>query len=352
MEKMIKGVKKIAQVSIVLIKGIIASLESLLSFLLAGGWIAVLIIIVICMIGLILNSFYGIFFINEINDSRTITSVINEINQETYEKIENLKSFYPYDEYVIEPNNINWRNVISVYAVKYSEDNELTSISILTEDNIKKLKDIYWNMNAVKVYYTNQVINQYETKRILHIRIESKGIEDISQVYKFNDKQKQEINILLSSSNDKLWGVLIYGTNSGNFKLVDIAKQQVGNKGGEKFWRWYGFDKRVAWCAIFVSWVANEVGELNVNIPRFALVSDGVNWYKQNNRWRGNNYNPKAGDIIFFDWEKDEKVNHVGIVVSVENDKVYTVEGNSINDQCLERHYQINEDIIYGYGIT
>ena len=47
MEKMIKGVKKIAQVSIVLIKGIIASLESLLSFLLAGGWIAVLIIIVI-----------------------------------------------------------------------------------------------------------------------------------------------------------------------------------------------------------------------------------------------------------------------------------------------------------------
>ena len=207
MTEMIKGVKKIAQVSIVLIKGIIASLESLLSFLLAGGWIAVLIIIVICMIGLILNSFYGIFFINEINDSRTITSVINEINQETYEKIENLKSFYPYDEYVIEPNNINWRNVISVYAVKYSEDNELTSISILTEDNIKKLKDIYWNMNAVKVYYTNQVINQYETKRILHIRIESKGIEDISQVYKFNDKQKQEINILLSSSNDKLWGV-------------------------------------------------------------------------------------------------------------------------------------------------
>ena len=120
----------------------------------------------------------------------------------------------------------------------------------------------------------------------------------------------------------------------------------------KKFWSWYGFDKRVDWCAIFVSWVANEVGELNVNIPRFALVSDGVNWYKQNNRWRDNDYNPKVGDIIFFDWEKDEKINHVGIVVSVDKDKIYTVEGNSINDQCLERHYQINEDIIYGYGIT
>ena len=352
MEKMIKGVEKIAQVSIVLIKGIIASLESLLSFLLGGGWIAVLIIIVICMIGLLLNSFYGIFFINEINESRTITSVINEINQETYEKIENLKSFYPHDEYVIEPNNINWRNIISVYAVKYSENNELTSVTVLTGDNIKKLKDIYWDMNTVKVYYTNQVINQYETKKILNIRIESKGIEEISQAYKFSDKQKQEINILLYSPNDKLWGLLIYGTNADNYKLVDIAKQQVGNKGGEKFWRWYGFDKRVAWCAIFVSWVANEVGKLNVNIPRFALVSDGVNWYKKNNRWKEKTHIPKAGDIIFFDWEQDEKVNHVGIVVSVENDKVYTVEGNSIDDQCLERTYLINDDVIYGYGIT
>lgn len=227
----------------------------------------------------------------------------------------------------------------------------MTSVTVLTEDNIKKLKDIYWDMNAVKVYYTNKVINQYETKKLLHIRIESKGIEEISQAYKFSDKQKQEINILLSSPNDKLWELLIYGTNSENYKLVDIAKQQVGNKGGGKFWRWYGFDKRVAWCAIFVSWVANESGVLNVNIPRFALVSDGVNWYKQNNRWRDNDYNPKAGDIIFFDWEKDEKVNHVGIVVSVDKDKIYTVEGNSINDQCLERHYQINEDIIYGYGV-
>lgn len=82
---------------------------------------------------------------------------------------------------------------------------------------------------------------------------------------------------MLSSPNDKIWGLLIYGTNSKNYKLVDIAKQQVENKVGEKFWSWYGFDKRVVWCAIFVSWVANEVGELNVNIPRFALVNDGVN---------------------------------------------------------------------------
>lgn len=201
----------------------------------------------------------------------------------------------------------------------------------------------------LKLYETN-----HKVKRQINPKLNIEGILVIlyDQRTKNSKIIKQEINILLSSPNDKLWGLLIYGTNSENYKLVDIAKQQVGNKGGEKFWRWYGFDKRVAWCAIFVSWVANEVVELNVNIPRFALVSDGVNWYKQNNRWRDNDYNPKAGDIIFFDWEKDEKVNHVGIVVSVDKDKIYTVEGNSINDQCLERHYQINEDIIYGYGIT
>ena len=61
-------------------------------------------------------------------------------------------------------------------------------------------------------------------------------------------------------------------------------------------------------------------------------------------------YIPREGDIIFFDWEVDGNVNHVGIVEKVENGKVYTVEGNSTNDTCRQKEYDINSKYIFGYG--
>lgn len=69
------------------------------------------------------------------------------------------------------------------------------------------------------------------------------------------------------------------------------------------------------WCAIFVSWVANEIGYLDSGvIPKFAVVSNGVNLFKAVGQWQDNKYVPREGDIIFFDWENDGGINHVGIV--------------------------------------
>ena len=56
------------------------------------------------------------------------------------------------------------------------------------------------------------------------------------------------------------------------------------------------------------------------------------------------------GDIIFFDWENDGISDHVGIVARVDNNKVYTIEGNSNNDNCAEKNYDINSGVIVGYG--
>lgn len=167
----------------------------------------------------------------------------------------------------------------------------------------------------------------------------------------FTEGMKKEVNNLLASDYDSLWKNLIYGSGS-NSQAVNIALDQLGNVGGEKYWRWYGFDSRVEWCAIFVSWVANESGVLNISIPRFSLVSDGIDWFKINGRWEDRYYIPKSGDIIFFDWEVDGKPNHVGIVEKVENNVVYTIEGNSTNDECRQKEYTLFNEIIYGYGVV
>ena len=141
----------------------------------------------------------------------------------------------------------------------------------------------------------------------------------------------------------------ILGGIFGNGQIVQVAKQEVGSSNGEKYWRWYGFNQRVNWCAIFVSWCANESGIMNNTIPRFSLCTDGVKWYKDHSKWKNKSYIPQTGDIIFFDWNGDDHVQHVGIVEKVENDKVYTIEGNS-NDEVRNKNYSLTNKSIYGYG--
>ena len=107
----------------------------------------------------------------------------------------------------------------------------------------------------------------------------------------------------------------------------------------------------VNWCAIFVSWCANESGMLDdSSVPKFSLCTDGENWYKKNNRWKDKTYVPMTGNIIFFDWQQDGHTDHVGIVEKVENGKVFTIEGNS-KDEVREKSYNLSSKSIYGYGV-
>ena len=97
----------------------------------------------------------------------------------------------------------------------------------------------------------------------------------------------------------------LYGITGGDGEIVTVALSQVGNTGGAPYWSWYGFDSRVEWCACFVSWCANECGYIDAGvIPKFAAcASQGVPWFKERGLWQDNSYEPRPGDIIFFDWD-------------------------------------------------
>ena len=164
----------------------------------------------------------------------------------------------------------------------------------------------------------------------------------------YSDNKKSELKIKVFGDPEYVEHVLRY-YHFGNSNIIEIARKEIGNKGGEKYWRWYGFNQRENWCAIFVSWCANESGIINNTIPKFSLCTDGVKWYKDHNKWENKSYIPQTGDIIFFDWNGDDHVQHVGIVEKVENDKVYTIEGNS-NDEVRNKSYSLNNKSIYGYG--
>ena len=137
---------------------------------------------------------------------------------------------------------------------------------------------------------------------------------------------------------------------TSNNALVAIAQSQIGNEGGETYWRWYGFESRVDWCAIFVSWCADQAGMLETDsMPKYAVCDDGIRWFIRNGKWYNRRIEPKAGMIIFFDWDDDGVSEHAGIVEKCEDGLVYTIEGNS-HDVCKRKWYVIGDKTIMGYG--
>ena len=153
-----------------------------------------------------------------------------------------------------------------------------------------------------------------------------------------------------TSDSESLEGVeFINGTRPGNSELVELAKRQVGNVGGQPYWSWYGFNSRVEWCACFVSWC---YGQMGLSEPRFAgCQSQGVPWFQSHGQWGARGYDNLApGDAIFFDWDLDGSADHVGIVIGTDGSRVYTVEGNS-GDACKIRSYDVNYECIKGYGL-
>ena len=178
-------------------------------------------------------------------------------------------------------------------------------------------------------------------------------------------KKDQKTNNLISNINrtfgttvevedfEMLMNAINSSGNSSNSDIVQVAAKEIGNAGGEKYWKWYGFPTRVEWCCIFVSWCANQCGYINSGlVPKYSVVDDGANWFRQKNQWLPGSATPSPGNIIFFDWAYDGldgKGDHTGIVEKVENGIVYTIEGNS-SDQVSRRQYSVGNREILGYG--
>ncbi len=366
-----KAIKITIKTVIKAIKAIIRALNWLLILLTGGLWIFVIIIIIICMIGLLVASIFGIFFSSENiggnTQTKTMSSVVSELNREFVGKIVQIQKDNPYKEYDINSNRADWKDILAVYAVKVNNGDNSTELVTLDENKINTLKEIFWEMNEVNFTkdenrYTKKILHFSYTETVeivevtLHININGKNAYEMADKYNFNEEQRKQLEELLKDDYSTAWASVIYGTSAGSNDIVNVAVSQIGNTGGQPYWSWYGFSKREEWCACFVSWCANQCGYIEAGIiPKFASChSEGVNWFKACNLWRERGYIPKPGDIIFFDWLDETGIrngiaDHVGIVEKIENGKVYTIEGNT-SDMCDRREYDLYSENILGYG--
>lgn len=226
----------------------------------------------------------------------------------------------------------NYFNYINKY---YNKKSLLNNFNLLLNDSTKMYKD-----NNYTILETN--ISSELSKKIFNNYTSD---SDSTNVKVYFDKDKyNEINVTEMYNEINKEDII-------RNNIVNSALKEVGND-GEKYYTWYGFNHRVEWCAVFVSYIANLNGVLDTKIPKFVWVKKGVDYYKERNLLKKpNEYTPKGGDLIFFDWNNNGVIDHVGFVEKVENDKVYTIEGNVSRKDVRRKNYPVKSSYIYAYGV-
>lgn len=370
------GAKTVAKATTKAVRATMTTAKMSVAAIAAGGWAAIVAIVVICLRALLLGSVFGIFFAGEdTGTGQTIQTVVREINSDYDDKLISIRDKSSYDVLEMKGSRAVWKEVLAVYSVKVNTDPDNPQ-EVVTMDDAKKklLKTIFWDMNNISSRTEDKLetvitetddgngnivqIKNTERRTYLYITVSHKTAYDMASKYGFNREQREYLDELLSDENNSLWSSVLYGTSGEDNQIVAVALSQVGNVGGRPYWSWYGFNSRVEWCACFVSWCANECGYIETGIiPKYASCVNGVQWFKDRGQWLDGSDEPLPGMIIFYDWDKhgqlgqqDGRADHTGIVWKVENGYVYTIEGN-LSDKCMTSRRPIGEYQILGYGV-
>ena len=361
-----EATKATVRATIAAVKAIIAGTKALISALIAGGWIAVVIILIVVLLGCAVSLFGGG------SGSNAYTPVSAEV--EAYEPlIQKYAKQYGIPEYVelikaVMMQESGGRGLDPMQAAEGSfntryphEPNGIKDPEYSIECGVQELKAALISAeveNPIDMEHIKLALQGYNFGNgYISWAKTNYGGYSYANAVEFSTMQASRLG--WDSYGDTQYPAHVlryypYGrafTSGGNQAIVEVALTQLGNEGGQPYWSWYGFEGRVEWCACFVSWCADQCGYIESGIiPKFAGCVDGANWFKGNGQWQDRNYEPQAGNIIFFDWEGDGETDHVGIVEKCENGVVYTVEGNS-GDACRQNQYTVGSSSIYGYGV-
>ena len=361
-----EATKATVRATIAAVKAIIAGTKALISALIAGGWIAVVIILIVVLLGCAVSMFGGG------SGSNAYTPVSAEV--EAYEPfIQKYAKQYGIPEYVelikaVMMQESGGRGLDPMQAAEGSfntryphEPNGIKDPEYSIECGVQELKAALISAeveNPIDMEHIKLALQGYNFGNgYISWAKTNYGGYSYANAVEFSTMQASRLG--WDSYGDTQYPAHVlryypYGrafTSGGNQAIVEVALTQLGNEGGQPYWSWYGFEGRVEWCACFVSWCADQCGYIESGIiPKFAGCVDGANWFKGNGQWQDRNYEPQAGNIIFFDWEGDGETDHVGIVEKCENGVVYTVEGNS-GDACRQNQYTVGSSSIYGYGV-
>jgi hypothetical protein len=187
-----------------MVKATIAAAKGLLAAVAAGGWVAVLVVVIICLIGLLAGSIFGIFFANEPNPDtgQTLKSVMAESDAEYTIRIDNIIASNTMILWKC-PGRASWKDILAVYAVRTAADpNNPLAVALMDDENAAILRSVFWDMNAVDHWtestehsssYIDEEGNEQTdtwTECILHITVSHKTPEEMAVQYGFTASKR------------------------------------------------------------------------------------------------------------------------------------------------------------------
>ncbi len=238
----VTGVKTAVKATATAIKAAVAAIKGLIAAIAAGGWVAVVIILLICLVALIVGSCFGLFFGAESTGTGTsVTQAVTTLNGEFQAHIQEIEDSNSHDRVEFTSNDgalsINWEDVLAVFSAKVTGAEDGAQVASLDDAQVQQLRDIMWEMNTVssstrtkshEVEVTEVDEDGKETTRtetvtetILEISITHKTPEEMAQQYRFNARQNEYLALMSEPENQNLWAELLGGFVGGGGEIID-----------------------------------------------------------------------------------------------------------------------------------
>lgn len=243
--------------------------------------------------------------------------------------------------------------VRDIDVAPFDDSNVLDKIDILTDEVYRgnsNLNTIDSHVDGLEssIVVTNNRISTVDTDLNNFYASTSAGFTDVLNNFSRVSGQLVDIQNLLSGLNNspvvsttnspyvrKIYNVLYDGVDGTGTDMVDIATSQMGVSEGRPYYTWYGFNSHVEWCAVFVSWCADQCGYLDDIIPKFAVVDDGADWFKARSLWLDGGA-AVASPVVETQTITPVRItdnghNYVTINVDISEDGTLTVSGDGKN---------------------
>ena len=224
------AVQKTAQAAGRALRAILAAARSLLAAMMAGGSTVVSMVLVICLIGLLIASPFGIFFSGEDSGTGyTMPEAVRTLNGEFTDRIEQIKAENPYDE--LDMDNAgsaamiaNWRDVLAIYAVRTTtDDTSPDEVATLTAEKLDILRQIFWDMNAISYWVETVSGDEDESDTvILHITVTVKDHLQMADEYRFNTERRKLLGELMQPEYQELFMAL-----TGSYQDIDLSPEEI-----------------------------------------------------------------------------------------------------------------------------
>ena len=216
------------------LRAIAAAAEKLAAAIGAGGAAAVSVVVVILLVGMLFASPLGILFAGEDTGTEIkIPDAVATLNGEFTDEIYRIIEEHPYDDLDMQEGMEaamlqNWRNVLAVYAVKVSTDEEHgLDVMTMDEEKLQLLREIFFDANKLEYELTTRTVDG-ERITTLHISVQIKDAMQMADEYGFTAQQREMLEELLKPDYDDIFLSLIGNYQPGGTPIgpVDISDIQ------------------------------------------------------------------------------------------------------------------------------